>query len=431
MYDPNADLFWDREDLDREIGRVFEICQGCRLCFNLCPSFPALFDRLDDPQVDGEVGRLTDADRERVVDLCYQCKACYVKCPYIPPHEFQLDFPRLMLRARAVRARRRRPSLGERLLADPDLLVRLGPLAPLVNAAGATRLGRRLREAVTGIHRERRLPAVRRDTFLRRFRRRRPAEAPAAGAPSGGGSLPAVRVALFYTCYVNAYRPEIGEAAVEVLERSGCRVGCPEQVCCGMPLLDAGDVAGARRKAEANVASLLRAVERGQDVVVLGPTCSYMIKKEYPWLLGTQEAARVAARTYDVSEYLMRLHREGRLDTGFASGPGTVLYHVPCHLRAQNVGYVGRDLLQLLPGARVRVSERCAGVDGTWGLRRENHDLSLKVAGRLFREVESAAPDVVATDCPLAGLQIEAGTGRRPLHPVELLARAYRPGRGG
>lgn len=431
MYDPNEARFWDEGDLEREIERVFDICQGCRLCFNLCPSFPALFERLDAPEVDGDVRRLSPADRERVVDLCYQCKACYVKCPYVPPHAFQLDFPRLMTRARAVRARRRGLPLRERLLADPDRMARLGPLGrAVVNAVGATPAGRRLREAITGIHRARRLPALQRDTFLRRFRRRRPGEAeprPVEGvAPAAVG-----RVALFYTCFVNAYLPEIGEAAVAVLERSGCRVSCPEQVCCGMPLLDVGDVAGARRKAEANVAALLRAVEREHDVVVLGPTCSYMIKKEYPWLLGTREAARVAARTYDIAEYLMKLHREGRLDTGFAAGPGTVVYHVPCHLRAQNVGYVGRDLLQLLPGARVRVSERCAGVDGTWGLRRENHDLSLKVAGRLFQDVEAGAPDLVATDCPLAGLQIEAGTGRRPLHPVEVLARAYRPGRGG
>jgi Fe-S oxidoreductase len=233
-------------------------------------------------------------------------------------------------------------------------------------------------------------------------------------------------VALFYTCYVNYNDPEVGKAAVEVLERNGLEVTCPEQRCCGMPFLDGGDIEAATEKARFNLRSLGAAVEDGFDIVVPGPTCSYMLKLEYPALLG-EIAGALSSHTYDISEYLMKLHAQGALDTSFAGSAGKVVYQVPCHLKAQSIGYKSRDLMQLIPGTTVEMVERCSGHDGTWGVKKEYFDLSMKVGQRLFEDVEQAQPALAVTDCPLAAMQIEQGTGVRPVHPVQVLQRAYSP----
>lgn len=409
--------FWNREALEAELRRVFDICHGCRRCFNLCPSFNVLFELIDAKGED--VANLTRADFTRIVDLCYQCKLCFNHCPYTPPHRWDIDFPRLMLRAKAVEARERGITRQDRWLGRTDALGRLGSRwAPLVNLANRWRPVRVLLEKVIGIHRDRNLPEYHRETFLRWFRayeRRR------VGARSGNG-----KVALFYTCYVNYHDPAVGRATVRVLERNGLEVAVPAQRCCGMPFLDGGDIESALANARENVRTLIELVRNGYDVVIPGPTCSYMLKHEYPVLLKGEDVRRVAERSFDLCEYLMKLHSEGRLDTRFdRAAPQRIAYHLPCHLRAQNIGYKSRDLMHLIPGTRVQVIERCAGIDGTWGLKREYYPLSLKVADKLFRELEGEPFDLVVSDCPLAGLQIAQGTRRRPLHPIQVLARAY------
>jgi Fe-S oxidoreductase len=233
-------------------------------------------------------------------------------------------------------------------------------------------------------------------------------------------------VALFYSCSVNYNEPQIGRDAVSVLEKNGCAVACPPQVCCGMPYLDGGDVAGAQENARRNLASLLPAVERGAEVVVPQPTCSYVLKKEYPMLVPGPEADKVAAATRDLFEYLAGRHREGTLALDFAGKrPGAVAYQMPCHLRAQNMGYKTRDVLQLVPGVRVSVVEKCTAMDGTWGMKKEFYPISLEFARRAVADLEAAKPDTVTTDCSLSALQIEAVRGTRPRHPVSLLREAY------
>lgn len=406
--------FWDQTALDREERRIFDICNGCRRCFNLCPSFNHLFAGLDQEAVDGDAERLSARDLRRVEALCYQCKLCFNHCPYTPPHRFNLDFPRVMLRGAAVRARREGVARRDRLLGDPDRVGRLGGLtAPFSNWANAFRPHRLFLERVVGIHRDRQLPPFAREPFSRWFARRRPA--------ATGGK----RVALFATCSVEYHDPAVGKAAVAVLERNGLAVELPPQRCCGMPWLDGGDIGAALGKIEANVRSLARAVEQGCDIVVPGPTCSYVLKQEYPWLHGSPEARAVAARTFDLMEYLMRRHEAGRLETAFRAGGGRIAYQIPCHLRAQNIGFKSRDALALIPGARVGLIERCSGMDGTWGMKREFYELSLKVAEPLLRDLRESQADEIATDCPLSALQIGQALGRRPLHPVQILARAY------
>jgi Fe-S oxidoreductase len=272
-------------------------------------------------------------------------------------------------------------------------------------------------QAMVGIHKDRNLPRFHRQTFSKWFGGRRPAPAPAGATPA--------RVALFATCTVEYNEPAIGRATVRVLERNGVDVSLPAQRCCGMPYLDGGAVEQARGLVRDNVRTLAAAVREGCEIVSPGPTCSYMLKQEYPWLDGSEDAKLVAAHTRDLFEYLAGLQAAGRLDTGFTRPVGPITYHVPCHLRAQNIGTKSADVLRAIPGTRVDVVERCSAVDGTWGFKKEYYELSLKVAKPLFDAIAAAGAPVTATDCPLAALQIEQGTGGKARHPVQVLAEAY------
>jgi len=414
--------FWDLGAVNRELRRVYDICGGCRRCLPLCPSFKVLFDRMDVEAVDGDVEKLPAADVKEVVDLCYQCKLCFNHCPYTPPHRWEVDFPRLMLRARAAEARRRGVTLQDRLLGNADLVGRLGSLgAPLSNWMNELGVHRAFMQAVAGIHRQRNLPKFNRRTFSAWFKSR-----PAAPAsPASRDAKPPRKVALFHTCSVEYYEPATGRAAVRVLERNRVDVRVPPQRCCGMPYLNGGAVDEAKALIRDNVKSLAAAVREGCEIVVPGPTCSYMLKQEYPWLDSSEDAKLVAENTRDLFEYLARLQAAGELDTNFTRPVGAVTYHVPCHLRAQNIGHKSADVLRAIVGASVNAVEKCSAVDGTWGFKKEYYELSLKVAKPLFDAITGAGAPTAATDCPLAALQIEQGTGKKPKHPIEVLASAY------
>ena len=420
--------FWNLGAVDRELRRVYDICGGCRRCLPLCPSFKVLFDRMDVEAVDGDVDKLPATDVKDVVDLCYQCKLCFNHCPYTPPHRWEVDFPRLMLRARAAQARKSGVSLQDRLLGSADLVGRLGSLgAPLSNWMNELSVHRAFMQAVLGIHKHRNMPKFHRQTFSAWFKqhvRGKTARLASAAGVATAREPAAKRIALFATCSVEYYEPSTGRAAVRVLERNRADVSLPEQRCCGMPFLDGGAIDEAKALIKQNVQSLAAAVREGREIVVPGPTCSYMLKQDYPWLDGSDDAKLVAANTRDIFEYLAKLQAAGQLDTNFTRPIGNVTYHVPCHLRAQNLGHKSADVLRAVPGAAVDVVEKCSAVDGTWGFKKEYYELSLKVAKPLFDAVAAGAP-TVATDCPLAALQIEQGTGRKAKHPIEILAAAY------
>ena len=431
-FDIRKPEFWDRTDVEGELRRVYDICNGCRRCLPLCPSFKVMFDRLDVDAVDGDIDKLPAADVKEVVDLCYQCKLCYNHCPYTPPHRWAVDFPRLMLRARASEARDKGVTFQDRMLGNADLVGKIGSLtAPLSNWMNEFAAHRAMLQFVAGIHKDRNLPRFHRETFTKWFHRRLSRPTPAAPTPAAPSSAPAPaaprasrKVAMFATCTVEYNDPAIGRAAVAVLERNGIDVSVPAQRCCGMPYLDGGAVEQCKALMRDNVRTLAEAVREGRDIVSPGPTCSYMLKQEYPWLDGSDDAKLVASRTRDLFEYLALLHAEGALDTRFTREVGAVTYHVPCHLRAQNIGTKSADVLRLIPGTEVGVVERCSAVDGTWGFKKEYYELSLKVAKPLFDAVKSGGP-VTATDCPLAALQITQGTSRKAHHPIEVLAQAY------
>ena len=417
--------------METELRRVYDICNGCRRCLPLCPSFKVLFDRLDVDAVDGDADKLPAADVKDVVDLCYQCKLCFNHCPYTPPHRWAVDFPRLMLRARAAEGRRAGVSLQDRMLGNTGLVGTLGSrLAPLSNWLNELGVHRAFMQWIVGIHRRRRLPSFHRPTFSSWFKSRVKKAAVIADRASAAGvaqaRVPAAKkIALFATCTVEYNATAIGRAAVAVLEKNGVDVTLPAQGCCGMPYLDGGAVEECRALVRDNVRTLAAAVREGRQIVSPGPTCSYMLKQEYPWLDGSDDARLVAANTRDLFEYLAQLQAEGALDTGFTRPIGRVTYHVPCHLRAQNIGTKSADVLRAIPGAEVDIVERCSAVDGTWGFKTQYFELSMKVAKPLFDAVREGGAPTVATDCPLAALQIAQGTGVEPRHPIQVLAGAY------
>jgi Fe-S oxidoreductase len=335
-----------------------------------------------------------------------------------------------MLRARAATAKRAGVSLQDRMLGNTALVGKLGSLAaPLSNWLNELGVHRAFMQWIVGIHRKRALPRFHRPTFSAWFRRRpktATVDSPRASAAGvAQARVPAAKkFALFATCTVEYNAPAIGRAAVAVLERNGVDVTLPAQRCCGMPYLDGGAVDECRALVRDNVRTLAAAVREGRQIVSPGPTCSYMLKQEYPWLDGSDDAKLVARNTRDLFEYLAQLHADGGLDTRFSRQVGRVTYHVPCHLRAQNIGTKSADVLRAIPGTTVDVIERCSAVDGTWGFKTEYFELSMKVAAPLFEAVKTGAP-TAATDCPLAALQIAQGTGVEPRHPIQILAQAY------
>lgn len=417
-YEATEAKYWDEAGLEREIERAFDICNGCRLCFNQCPSFPALFDAVE--KADGNAANVSADDRKNVVDLCYNCKMCEVRCPYTTRdgHVFQLDFARLMMRAKALRAKREGVKLRDRMLCNPDLLGKAGSLTPgLANMSCRSRVQRIAMEKLLGIHRDKKLPDFANETFEKWAAHRAPAARPQA---------PAAKVVLFATCFVNYYNPAPGKAAVDVLERNNCVVTCGRQRCCGMPALDGGDVPFAQKQARANVDALLPYVREGYKIAAINPTCSMTMKKEYRDILNGDEVREFSSAVVDVHELLWSLKAAGTFVRNFRSSPGKIAYHVPCHLKSQQIGFRSRDLMRLIPETEITTVDACTAHDGTWAMKREFFELSMQWGKKAFDGMTAAQSDVMATDCPLSAIQIEQATGTRPIHPIEVLSRAYR-----
>ena len=427
-YDPHHPHYLDDADLRGELTRVYDVCHGCRLCSKLCTAFPSLFELIDGHDDQGAAS-LTRDEQDRVVDECFQCKLCYVNCPYTPgQHEWALDFPRLMLRTDAMRHANHQVPLRKRFtdnaMGRTDLVGKTVTLRPqvaglankVVGSPGS--LARKVIEKTTGVSSVRVLPPYARQRFSTWFKQR-----PRVRIAKRQG-----RVAVFPTCLVEYQQPRIGHDLVKVYERNGIECSLPSDIrCCGAPWLHSGDVDAFTKVAAKNVKALAASVRKGHDIVVPQPTCGYILKKDYVDYVGGDDAALVAEHTYDAAEYLMKVHKgDGTsLDIEFDGFvPNTVTYHTPCHLKAQNIGLKSRDLLKLT-GAKVKLVQECSGIDGMWGLRAENVDISLPIGRKLADEIRRAGGDVVAGDCHLANTAINEQTGEEPLHPLQLLARAY------
>ncbi len=426
-----SEAFYDEQRLDQELERVFEVCHGCRRCFSLCNAFPTLFDAIDGT----ESGELEGVPRKvfwQVVDHCYLCDMCFMtKCPYVPPHPWALDFPHLMLRAKAVRTRKEGVSLRNRALAATEAVGRIAGIpvvVQLVNAVNRSSAGRALLEKTLGVDASAPVPDYHSRTARKRLKG---LGTVAVAATDAARATPDTtgRVALFTTCYGNRNEPQLNEDLAAVFAHNGIEVSLlAAEHCCGMPRLELGDLEAVARLKEQNIPQLLPAIEAGCDIVAPIPSCVLMFKQELPLMFPEDaDVKRVARRIFDPFEYLMLRHRAGALRTDFKHSLGKVSYHVACHLRVQNMGLKTRDVLQLVPDTTVEPIERCSGHDGTYGVKKEFRAASMKIGRPVMSRVEASGAAHYASDCPMAGHQIESGlaSGAPPEHPLKLLRLAY------
>ena len=425
--DWQSEEFYDESALMTELERVFDICHGCRRCFNLCNSFPTLFDAIDEAE-SMELDTVPKAVYWDVVDHCYLCDMCYMsKCPYVPPHEWNVDFPHLMLRAKALRYKKQGASKRDRILSSTDKVGRLAGIpvvVQVVNAANRSKLGRKALEKTLGVHRDAPLPQYHSKTARKRLdvlRFEKGERAEPSGKTKG-------KVVLFSTCYGNRNMPALAEDLVAVYEHNNIPVAMVEkEVCCGMPKLELGDLEAVRKAKEINIPDLVYWVDMGWDIVTPIPSCTLMFKQELPLMFPHDEdVIKVRDAMFDPFEYLMLRHKDGKLKTDFQKPLGKMAYQVPCHLRVQNIGLKTRDLLAMVPDTEIETIERCSGHDGTYALKKEFHEVSKKIARPVVSKVNKADVDHFFSDCPMAAEQIAQGLENKDAeHPLGLLRTAY------
>ena len=425
--DWRSDDFYDDKSLFEELERVFDICHGCRRCFNLCNSFPVLFDLVDESDT-MEVDCVAKDDYWQVVDHCYLCDMCYMtKCPYVPPHEWNVDFPHLMLRAKAARFRKQGASKRERIMTATDKVGNLAGIpvvAGVVNAVNRSKAGRKLLEATLGVHKNAPVP----EYHSRSARKRLKHLVGADGAAAQASEATTGKVALFTTCYCNRNHPQVNEDLAAVFAHNGIKVTlAPKEVCCGMPKLELGDLESVAKAKDTNVPALVKLIDEGWDIVTPIPSCTLMFKQELPLMFPDDaDVLKVRDAMFDPFEYLMLRHKDGLLKTEFKQSLGKVTYQVPCHLRVQNIGLKTRDALQLVPDTTIEVIERCSGHDGTYAVKKEFHEVSKKIARPVVNRLKKAEADHFTSDCPMAAEQIVQDVDDHDANnPMSLLRKAY------
>ncbi len=424
--------FWDEAKLDAELRRIFDICHGCRRCFNLCDSFPRLFDLVDATE-NGLVEEVKSEQFGPVIDACTLCDMCFMtKCPYVPPHQFNVDYPHLMLRARAVDAKKGKIPFAVGQLIQTDRNGKLGAaFAPVANWATDTKntLTRGILEKVADVHREAKLPEFHGKTFEVRARNAPP-------TVNEAGPAKGRKAALYATCFVNYNNPNTGVAAQAVLAKQGVETKVVYPRCCGMPQLEQGEVEKVAATAKAVAAELSPLIDEGYDIVALMPSCALMLKFEWPLLVPDDKLVeKLAKATFDVSEYVVDIAKRHGLAPGLHKLDGGVSVHLACHARAQNMGQKAAEMLRLIPEIDLAVVERCSGHGGSWGVMKENFATALKVGRPVARTVVKNGKTYLASECPLAGEHIVQGLARlddddkpnieHSRHPIELLAKAY------
>ena len=424
-----SDDFYNEESLNQELERVFDICHGCRRCVSLCASFPTLFDLVDESDT-MEVDGVAKSDYMKVVDQCYLCDLCYMtKCPYTPPHEWNLDFPHLMLRAKAVKYKKGEVSTRDEVLSDTDglgMFAGIPIVTQTVNAVNKTKPMRALVENVLGVDKDAWLPEFATTKF-------RSNAAKSKQHPVKDGTKTPGKVAIYSTCYVNYNEPGIGHDLLAILEHNEIPyVMVEKEACCGMPKLEQGDLEGVAEKKAINIPQLAKLAKEGYAILTPVPSCTLMYKQELPLMFpDCADTQAVKAAMWDPFEYFVARNRDGLLKTEFNHALGNVSYHIPCHSRVQNVGRKTADMLQMIPDTKINVVERCSGHAGTYGVKKEYHQMSLKIGKPVFKAMASEAPDYISSDCQLAGHHIEQGmevNGLKPAemaHPLSLLRKAY------
>ncbi len=429
--DWNNPEFYDEALLDEELRRVFDVCHGCRRCFNLCDSFPRLFNLVDEAPSE-ELDTVDSKDFKSVVDACTLCDMCFLtKCPYVPPHEFNLDFPHLMLRYRAVEKSKGEDKFIPRQLSQTDRNGNLAKhVAPIANWASKRENGmtRGVMEATLGIHRDAALPQYHSKTLEKQA---------AENALTVNKDAPAYgrKVAIYATCFGNFNNPDIGEATRKVLAQNGVESEVVYPGCCGMPLLEQGDIAGVAENAKTVSAELCQWIDNGYDIIALVSSCALMLKFEWPLIVPDNETVeKLSKNTFDVSEYIVDISKKEGIAEGLEPLEGPVSMHLACHARAQNMGAKGAEMLRLIPKTRVAIVERCSGHGGSWGIMKENFDTALKVGKTAASNALKSGAPHIASECPLAAEHLlqgiekqdaEAAKSRTAQTPNQLLAKAY------
>ena len=424
--DWKSEEFYDRGALNEELERVFDICHGCRRCVSLCDAFPTLFDLVDESET-MEVDGVDKADYQKVADQCYLCDMCYMsKCPYVPPHEWNVDFPHLMLRAKAVKFREEGASLRDRVLTSTDAVGKLASLPVVdvtVNTFNRNPGFRAMLEGTFGVHRDAPVPEYHSSTL-----RKRVASMDAGLTPKAVNGTTG-KVALYATCYGNYNSPHLGEDFYKVFQHNGIQIELvPREQCCGMPKMELGDLASVEKAKNANIPVLAKLVDEGYDLIAPVPSCTLMYKQELPLLFPDDpDVRKVQQAFFDPFEYLWLRHKGGELNTDFKAPLGDISYQVACHLRVQNIGLKTRDVLALVPETQVHAQERCSGHDGTYAVRKETHEKSGKIARPVVRKVDEIKAEHFASDCPMAATHIATLSEHteKAEHPMSLLRQAY------
>lgn len=419
--------YYNETSLFKELERVYDICHGCRRCVSLCNSFPTLFDLVDESPT-MEVDGVAKDDYWKVVDHCYLCDLCYMtKCPYVPPHEWNVDFPHLMLQAKAIKHKQGKDKLRDKVLTSTDMVgsfAGIPVIAQTVNAVNKNSMARKVMDKTIGIHPDAILPEFHSNNLRKRYAKK---EQPVIKA--NAGQFTRGKVAIFVTCYGNKNAPQIVEDLIAIYEHNGIEVRLTEkEKCCGMPKLELGDLETVEQHKDFNIPELVKLVDEGWDVIAPVPSCVLMFKQEIPLMFPDDpQVKKVQDAIYDPFEYLSLRNKEGKLKTEFKQSLGKVTYHVPCHQRVQNMGLKTRDILAMVPDTTIEVIERCSGHDGTYAVKSEFHDISMKICRPVVNKIKNAEIDHYISDCPMAGDQIENGlkNGKHAESPFTLLRQAY------
>ena len=424
--------FYDENRLFAELERVYDLCHGCRRCVSLCNAFPTLFDLVDESST-MEVDGVDKKDYWNVIDHCYLCDLCYqTKCPYTPPHEWNIDFPHLMLRAKAVKYKNGGVTASEKILSSTDAVGKLAGIPVVVhavNAANKNKTIRKLLDKALGVHPDAGIPGYHSDTLRKRFKGDGHQDSDVQSAKVKPTDRTQGQVAIFATCFGNYNEPDLGEDLVRVLRHNGISVRLVDQEqCCGMPKLELGDLESVAKAKEANIPHLAKLVDEGWDIMAPVPSCVLMFRQELPLMFpDDDDVQKVGNAIFDPFEYLMLRHKAGLLNTSFLESLGTVSYHVACHQRVQKIGAKTRDVLQLVPDTDVKMIERCSGHDGTYGVKTRYYDTAMKIVKPVVSRVKKADADHYGSDCPMAGRFIEhaMGDGSTTEHPISLIRKAY------
>ncbi len=419
--------YFNENALVTELERVFGICHGCRRCVSLCNAFPTLFDLVDKSDT-MEVDGVKKEDYSKVVDHCYLCDLCFqTKCPYVPPHEWNVDFPHLMLQAKAIDHKKGKTKLRDKILTSTDVVgsfAGIPVLAQTVNAINNNSVARKVMDKTIGIHPQAILPEYHSNNLRKRFGKRDKKELTVEATESTRG-----KVALFVTCYGNKNDPQLGEDLITIFEHNGIPVRLTDkEKCCGMPKLELGDLDSVEKAKQVNIPELVRLIDQGWDIIAPIPSCVLMFKQELPMMFPDDaDVKKVQENIFDPFEYLMLRHKAGKFNTHFENKLGKIAYHVPCHQRVQKIGMKTRDIIQLVPGTTIEVIERCSGHDGTYAVKSEYHEISMKICRPITNKIKTSEVDHYVSDCPMAVHQIENGLegDMKPESPFRLLKLAY------